>query len=54
MPQNVYSLAVTSAVIPFPAVCNRIPRVRVTVSVDGLQPEHDLRRAPVTVTPAVR
>lgn len=46
--QRIHSLVVTSAVIPFPAEWNRIPRVRVTVSVDGLQPEHDARRAPAT------
>jgi MoaA/NifB/PqqE/SkfB family radical SAM enzyme len=45
---GIHSLVVTSAVIPFPAAWNRIPRVRVTVSVDGLQPEHDARRAPAT------
>ena len=38
----------TSAVIPFPKSWNAIPRVRVTVSIDGLQPEHDARRAPAT------
>jgi len=45
---GVYSLVVTSAVIPFPAEWTRIPRVRVAVSIDGLQPEHDVRRAPAT------
>jgi MoaA/NifB/PqqE/SkfB family radical SAM enzyme len=45
---GVYSLVVTSAVIPFPPEWNRIPRVRVTVSIDGLQPEHDARRKPAT------
>jgi MoaA/NifB/PqqE/SkfB family radical SAM enzyme len=45
---GVYSLVVTSAVIPFPVSWNAIPRVRVTVSIDGLQPEHDARRAPAT------
>ncbi len=46
--QGVYSLVVTSAVIPFPPHWNKIPRVRVTVSIDGLQPEHDKRRYPAT------
>jgi hypothetical protein len=45
---GVYTLVVTSAVIPFPKAWNAIPRVRVTVSIDGLQPEHDARRAPAT------
>jgi MoaA/NifB/PqqE/SkfB family radical SAM enzyme len=45
---NVFSLVVTSAVIPFPNAWNAIPRVRVTVSVDGLQPDHDTRRTPAT------
>jgi len=45
---GVYSLVVTSAVIPFPAEWNAIPRVRVAVSIDGLQPEHDARRKPAT------
>jgi MoaA/NifB/PqqE/SkfB family radical SAM enzyme len=45
---GVHSLVVTSAVIPFPESWNAIPRVRVTVSVDGLQPEHDARRSPAT------
>jgi MoaA/NifB/PqqE/SkfB family radical SAM enzyme len=46
--RGVYSLVVTSAVIPFPKEWNALPRVRVTVSVDGLQPEHDERRKPAT------
>lgn len=45
---DVYSLVVTSGVIPFPEEWNAIPRVRVAVSIDGLQPEHDVRRAPAT------
>jgi MoaA/NifB/PqqE/SkfB family radical SAM enzyme len=45
---GVYSLVVTSAVIPFPREWNALPRVRVAVSIDGLQPEHDGRRAPAT------
>jgi organic radical activating enzyme len=45
---GVYSLVVTSAVAAFPIEWNSMPRVRVAVSVDGLQPEHDVRRAPAT------
>jgi MoaA/NifB/PqqE/SkfB family radical SAM enzyme len=45
---GIYSLVVTSAVMPFPLEWNAIPRVRVAVSIDGLQPEHDARRKPAT------
>jgi len=45
---GVYSLVVTSAVIPFPAEWNALKRVRVTVSIDGLRREHDERRKPAT------
>lgn len=45
---GVYSLVVTSAVVPFPRQWNDIPRVRIAVSIDGLQPEHDARRKPAT------
>jgi MoaA/NifB/PqqE/SkfB family radical SAM enzyme len=45
---NIYTLVVTSAVIPFPAEWCSIPGVRIAVSIDGLQPEHDRRRAPAT------
>jgi MoaA/NifB/PqqE/SkfB family radical SAM enzyme len=45
---GVFSLVVTSAVMPFPREWNEIPRVRVAVSIDGLQPEHDARRKPAT------
>jgi MoaA/NifB/PqqE/SkfB family radical SAM enzyme len=39
---------VTSAVRPIPAEWHVIPRVSLVVSIDGLQPEHDVRRAPAT------
>jgi MoaA/NifB/PqqE/SkfB family radical SAM enzyme len=45
---RIYSLVVTSAVTPFPREWNAIPRVRIAVSIDGLQPEHDARRKPAT------
>jgi len=45
---GVHALVVTSAVIPFPEEWNTIEHVRVTVSIDGLQPEHDARRSPAT------
>src|SRR5215471_5492640 len=39
---------VTSAVRPIPAAWNALPNLHILVSVDGLQPEHDRRRAPAT------
>lgn len=45
---GVFTLVVTSLVIPFPAEWNAIPRVRITVSIDGLAPDHDERRKPAT------
>lgn len=39
---------VTSAVRPIPAGWRELPNVNLSVSVDGLQPEHDKRRAPAT------
>lgn len=45
---GVFSLVVTSAVIPIPAEWMRIPRLRVAVSIDGLPEHHDIRRKPAT------
>jgi MoaA/NifB/PqqE/SkfB family radical SAM enzyme len=45
---KVSTMVVTSAVIPVPHEWMSIPRVRVTVSVDGLPEHHDIRRAPAT------
>jgi MoaA/NifB/PqqE/SkfB family radical SAM enzyme len=39
---------VTSAVRPIPKEWNGLPRLHLAVSVDGLPPEHDRRRAPAT------
>jgi MoaA/NifB/PqqE/SkfB family radical SAM enzyme len=39
---------VTSAVRPIPIAWAAIPELHIAVSVDGLQPEHDRRRAPAT------
>jgi MoaA/NifB/PqqE/SkfB family radical SAM enzyme len=39
---------VTSAVRPIPIEWARIPRLSLVVSIDGLPPEHDVRRAPAT------
>ena len=45
---GVFTLVVTSAVISVPPEWMKIPRVRVAVSVDGLAPDHDIRRKPAT------
>jgi len=39
---------VTSAVRPIPEAWARIPHLQICVSIDGLAPEHDVRRAPAT------
>jgi MoaA/NifB/PqqE/SkfB family radical SAM enzyme len=39
---------VTSAVRPIPSHWASIPRLSIVVSIDGLQPEHDVRRTPAT------
>jgi MoaA/NifB/PqqE/SkfB family radical SAM enzyme len=46
--RGIATLVVTSAVIPIPIEWMAIPRVRVTVSVDGLPEHHDVRRKPAT------
>jgi len=46
--RGIYSQLVTSAVRPIPAEFASIPRLQIVVSIDGLQPEHDLRRTPAT------
>ena len=45
---GIHTQVVTSAVRPIPAGWASIRRLQVVVSIDGLQPEHDLRRAPAT------
>jgi len=45
---RVFALVVTSGVIPIPLEWISLPRVRVTVSVDGLPEHHDIRRKPAT------
>jgi len=42
------TMVVTSAVIPIPKQWMALPRVTVAVSVDGLAPDHDVRRTPAT------
>jgi MoaA/NifB/PqqE/SkfB family radical SAM enzyme len=45
---NIFTLVVTSAVIPIPLEWMDLPRLRVAVSVDGLPEHHDVRRTPAT------
>jgi MoaA/NifB/PqqE/SkfB family radical SAM enzyme len=46
--RGVFTLVVTSGVIPIPEEWMKIPRLRVAVSVDGLREDHDVRRKPAT------
>jgi MoaA/NifB/PqqE/SkfB family radical SAM enzyme len=46
--RNIHTQLVTSAVRPIPPEWRRLRRLQIVVSVDGLPPEHDLRRAPAT------
>ena len=45
---GVFTMVVTSAVVPIPQDWMNIPRLRVAVSVDGLPEHHDVRRKPAT------
>lgn len=45
---GIHTQLVTSAVRPIPAALADLPLTQVVVSIDGLQPEHDARRAPAT------
>jgi hypothetical protein len=45
---GVHTMVVTSAVIPIPKEWTTIPKIRVTVSVDGLPEHHDVRRKRAT------
>ena len=46
--RGVYTQLVTSAVRPIPREWAGLHRLLIAVSIDGLQPEHDARRAPAT------
>jgi MoaA/NifB/PqqE/SkfB family radical SAM enzyme len=46
--RRIYTQLVTSAVRPIPTEWVDLPRLQVVVSIDGLQPEHDVRRTPAT------
>jgi len=45
---GLYTQVVTSAVRPIPSEWSGLPRLKIVVSIDGLQPEHDERRTPAT------
>ncbi len=45
---GVYTQIVTSAVRPIPQEWRRIRKLNIVVSIDGLQPDHDVRRRPAT------
>jgi len=46
--RRIHVQLVTSAVREIPPEWHGIPRLSIVVSIDGLQPEHDLRRTPAT------
>jgi MoaA/NifB/PqqE/SkfB family radical SAM enzyme len=46
--RGVHTQLVTSAVRPIPREWARLRRLQIVVSIDGLQPEHDVRRTPAT------
>jgi len=46
--RGIHVQVVTSAFRPLPLEWRRIPRLNLVVSIDGLQPEHDIRRRPAT------
>jgi sulfatase maturation enzyme AslB (radical SAM superfamily) len=45
---GIYTQLVTSAVRPIPAEWAGLRRLQIVVSIDGLPPEHDVRRTPAT------
>ena len=46
--RGVYAQVVTSAVRPIPQEWKGLANLEISVSIDGLQPEHDVRRTPAT------
>ncbi|MEW5975081.1 MAG: radical SAM protein [Acidobacteriota bacterium] len=46
--KGVFTMVVTSGVIPIPVEWMDIPKAKIVVSVDGLPAEHDVRRKPAT------
>jgi MoaA/NifB/PqqE/SkfB family radical SAM enzyme len=45
---GVFTMVVTSGVVPIPSQWMQIPRLRIAVSIDGLPEDHDVRRKPAT------
>ena len=52
--RNIYVQLVTSAVREIPQEWRGLPKLTIVVSIDGLQPEHDARRAPATYSRILR
>jgi organic radical activating enzyme len=48
MQRGIHVQIVTSAFRPLPQSWSALPKLTVAVSIDGLQPDHDARRAPAT------
>ncbi len=46
--RNIYTMVVTSGVIPIPAEWKALPKITIAVSVDGNPEDHDVRRKPAT------
>ena len=46
--RGVHTQVVTSAFRPIPAAWRQYKKLNIVVSIDGLQPEHDVRRKPAT------
>jgi sulfatase maturation enzyme AslB (radical SAM superfamily) len=46
--RGIHTQVVTSAVREIPKSLSSLPRTTIAVSIDGLQPEHDVRRTPAT------
>ena len=46
--RGIHTQVVTSAVRPIPPEWSQVRDLEISVSIDGLQPEHDIRRAPAT------
>jgi MoaA/NifB/PqqE/SkfB family radical SAM enzyme len=46
--RNIYTMVVTSGVIPIPAAWKGLPKITIAVSVDGNPEDHDVRRKPAT------
>ena len=46
--RNIFTMVVTSGIIPIPAEWMCLPRNRVAVSIDGLPEHHNPRRKPAT------